>query len=167
MKTFMYFQNLPSKRRFTFFLSFLLLTTVTLFLNGCKKDFNLEGDYTNTLPRNPITATDASAWFNTQFGETRSIVPKRASFTGDNNTNSNDYYFEEQLDITPLWSNAKISTYLKIAPILYVPVKAIPSLDAKSFNYTLVFFRDSVGLLDARLQVYMASPNYKTLTNEL
>ncbi len=123
----MCFQNLPSKRRFTVFLSFLLLTTGALFFNGCKKDFNLQGDYTNALPRNPITATDASAWFNGQFGETRSIAPKRASFTGDDNTNSQNYFFEEQLDITPLWTNAKISTYLKTMPILYVPVKAIPS----------------------------------------
>ena len=55
----------------------------------------------------------------------------------------------------------KISTFLKTVPILYVPVNPITTLDEKGFNYSLVFFRDSVGGLDARLQVYMATPDYK------
>jgi hypothetical protein len=63
-------------------------------------------------------------WFKSQFGETRCIAPVKPSFTG-NTPASNDYFFEEQLDITPLWSESKISTFLNTVPILHVPVKPV------------------------------------------
>jgi hypothetical protein len=44
---------------------------------------------------------------------------------------------------------------------LYVPVKPIPVLDAQKLHYVMVFYRDTLGKLDTKLQVFAGLPEYE------
>ena len=124
---------------------------------ACRKEAFTEQLSASTTLKNPITSDAAKAWFQNKFGETKLISPSSISSSSDT---LDGYYFDASYEITPLWSESKIAAFLQTNPILLVPVKPIPFLDAKGQHYTLVFFRDSLNQLDARLQVYQATSEY-------
>ena len=106
----------------------------------------------------------AKAWFESEFGKSKTISPPTfptASFTGDSTTG--DYYFNQTFQITPAWTQATISNYLSIYPIVIVPVQPIAFLDANEQGYALIFYRDSLNQVSAKLQVYDAMPLYKAV----
>jgi hypothetical protein len=139
------------------------VAVLALGFQACRKETFVESTSTTEELKNPITADAAEGWFKGQFGESMLVSPrnKPSSSFGAGDADRNAYFLGESFDITPLWSDAKISSYLKTSPILLVPVKPIAFLDAKKHHYTLVFFRDSLDELDARLQVYDATPSYR------
>ena len=151
------FSKMPSKRGFTLFLSFFLVAIFAITFQACRKEAFTEQLSSSSALKNPITSDAAKAWFQNQFGETKLISPNSISSSSDT---LDGYYFDASYEITPLWSESKITAYLRTNPILLVPVKPIPFLDAKGQHYTLIFFRDSLNQLDARLQVYEATPEY-------
>lgn len=155
--------KMPSKRRFTVFLSFLLVAFSAIYFSACRKESVIDSfSQTNQL-KNPITADDAQGWFQNKFGESHLIAPPNnsTSFAGDTSKNKDEYFFEEPFEIKPLWSSAEISSYLKVNSIVLVPVYPIPILDKKEMQYAMVVFRDSLGSLNARLQAYRATNSYK------
>ncbi len=102
-------------------------------------------------------------WFESKYGVTKVIASSAKSIvtTNDTTKHSDKFFTDEQLSVTPLWSHAKISTYLKTNTIVVVPVSKISVLDGKELNYLLVCFKDSSNNIDARLQVYRPTRNYK------
>lgn len=133
----------------------MVISAITF--QACRKEAFTEQLSSSSALKNPITSDAAKAWFQNQFGETKLISPSSISSSSDT---LDGYYFDASYEITPLWSESKIAAFLQTNPILLVPVKPIPFLDAKGQHYTLVFFRDSLNQLDARLQVYQATPEY-------
>lgn len=104
----------------------------------------------------------AQSWFKSEFGKSRLIAPRIASITARTVDSTKDglYMFDQTYQITPLWEMSEISTYLRTNPILLVPVKPILFLDTKGMSYSLVFFRDSLQQITARLQVYRPTESY-------
>jgi hypothetical protein len=70
------------------------------------------------------------------------------------------FYFDEPIEIKPLWSTAKAAVYMKAAPILIVPIEPIPYFDNKKWEYKLIFYMDSLNQLNTKLQVYRATDSY-------
>jgi hypothetical protein len=104
----------------------------------------------------------AQAWFEREFGKSKTISPPTSpttSFTGDSIVG--DYYFSNTFQITPTWTQSEISTFLSVYPIVVVPVRPIAFLDGQNQQYALVVFRDSTNQINARLQVYDVTPQYK------
>jgi hypothetical protein len=106
----------------------------------------------------------AKAWFESEFGKSKTVKPPTSntptnSFAGDSTLG--DYYFDETFQITPLWTQSEISTYMAVKPIVIVPIQPIPFLDRLGHQYALVFFRDSLNQVSSRLQVYEETPEYK------
>ncbi len=99
----------------------------------------------------------AKEWFESAFGKSKTISPPN-SFSGDSSTTG--YCFNQTFQITPAWTQAEISTYLSVYPIVIVPVQPIAFLDAKHQYYSLVVFRDSTNQITAKLQVYDVMPQY-------
>jgi len=71
-------------------------------------------------------------------------------------------YIPSNISIQPKWSNAEISTLLKVNPILVVPVERIPELDANKSGYSLVFYYDSIGHIQSVLKCYVPTIEYDT-----
>jgi hypothetical protein len=137
------------------------------FFYGCKKDSFTDSTHNSiTELKNPITAEKAEEWFQGKFGMTK-LIDSNGSKTSSSTTSaslgesSEGFHFKESFQITPLWTQAQITAYLQTNPILVVPVKPIAFLDKRNQLYGLVVFRDSFNQLDARLQVYSATPNYE------
>jgi hypothetical protein len=108
----------------------------------------------------------AKGWFESEFGKSKTITPPNSpthtpttSFTGDSTLG--DYYFEYSFQITPTWSEAEISSYLSVYPIVIVPIQPIAFLDANDQHYALVIYREANSQLAAKLQVYNALPDYQ------
>ena len=74
-------------------------------------------------------------------------------------------YIPSNISIQPKWSNAQISTLLKVNPILVVPVENIPALDASKEGYSLVFYNDSLGHMQSVLQCYVPTIDYYKKVN--
>ncbi len=138
---------------------------------GCSKETVFDPSVSSTekkpyrhnvnLP-NPITIQEAKSWFESKYGA-KHTIGGALSVDGKKNaspTQEDKYYFNEMMEVQPLWSSSKISSYLKKYPILIVPVKPIPILDSKGHGYKLIFFRDSTGKCNARLQVYRGVDSY-------
>jgi uncharacterized membrane protein YgcG len=97
----------------------------------------------------------AQAWFSNNFGQTRTTLSNQASAVGDD-----PYQLAQSITITPIWSQAAIASYMRVNPILFVPVRPIPFLDEAVSGYVLVFYRDSTGATQSKLQVYCPDSLY-------
>ena len=91
MKKLMCFSHLPSKRRFTVFLSFLLVAVSALYFSACRKDALLSTEIvqlpTQARPEPTIKIEDAKKWFNEQKTiQASSIIEDTVIFKNANPT---------------------------------------------------------------------------------
>jgi hypothetical protein len=132
---------------------------------GCQKNLErLDPSVSAQSTANPLTVQMAQTWFESKYGKSKTISYPRSqtntsSLNGD--ATHDDFYFNETFQITPTWSDAKISTYLSVHPIVIVPIKSIPFLDVKNQEYVFVCFRNELNQIDGRLQVYQPTFSYK------
>jgi hypothetical protein len=112
----------------------------------------------------------AQSWFESNYGKSFTVPTSPNSldfgfhaegFTTNSQSDTVDAaYLKQSITITPRWNQSQIAAYLRVNPILFVPVERIPSLDEKGMHYTLVFFRDSSNQINSRLQLFAASEDY-------
>ena len=129
----------------------VLTACVTLFW-GCQKDIItsnplvLEPKESGSQLKNPITTQMAQSWFESKFGKSLPISPRPAGVTyrSVDSLLDGQFCFNESYQITPIWSEAQISSYLRTQPILLVPVRPIAFLESKKFQYALVFRSEGV-----------------------
>ena len=142
-------------------------TCITLFFSCQKEALTSDPSLSTTTVKstqvkNPITAEMAQKWFESNFGKSKVITGGSSSFSANSTDSLQDgqYFWSETLQISPLWSQSQISTYLNTYPIALVPIRPIASLESRGLGYSLVFFRDSLQQLSARLQVYKPLASY-------
>ena len=140
---------------------------VTLFFYSCHKDVLLPTQLSKTgetreARTSNITIDEAKTWFESKYGKSTIIKHEISSASASSADSLQDglYFWDDPLSIVPLWSQTKISTYLNTYPIALVPLRPIPSLEGKGLGYSLVFYRDSLQQITARLQVYKAAESY-------
>lgn len=132
---------------------------------GCQKDLQISDPVSSNNSKsvaNPLTVEMVQSWFQSEFGKSKTIAPTSSgnSLVSSVNGNGDSYFFNQTFDIKPFWAESKIATFLQTNPIVIVPVVPIAFLDDKGMNYTLVFFRDSLQKIDAKLQVYKPTQSY-------
>jgi len=142
-----------------------LLTVLFIFLTStlfwsCKKEGLPESSNTTAktnLVSSIITVETASTFFKEKFGDEKlaSLHSLPTSVLGDT-----VMYIPSGISIKPKWSNAEISTLLKVNPILVVPVEHIPELDSNKSGYSLVFYCDSIGHIQSVLKCYVPTIEY-------
>ena len=144
----------------------VLTACVTLFFS-CQKDILLPTQLSKTgetreVRTSNITIDEAKTWFESKYGKSTIIKHEISSASASSADSLQDglYFWDDPLSIVPLWSQTKISIYLNTYPIALVPLRPIPSLEGKGLGYSLVFYRDSLQQITARLQVYKAAESY-------
>lgn len=105
------------------------------------------------IKEDPKLFEDAKAYFTKHFGKTNSILPQTNVAAGSSQT-------IEPISITPEWTQAVIAPYLQKYPILVVPVEDIKQFNVGTTTYKLVFFRDSLGEIQAKLNIAVPDSSY-------
>ena len=137
-----------------------------VFFGGCQKESallnqdSLQGKNESKIdPKYKAPSVeDAQNWFEQSFGKTHTIITKVGDSTQSLVLNVRGS--SPQIDVTPIWSNAQISSYLSNRQVLMMPVNTISALQKRGVGYCAVFFKDSVGKIGYTLQVTATKPNY-------
>jgi hypothetical protein len=126
---------------------------IALFFSCKSESLNeYKGDQLKSIQ--PISVEDARKAFESKYGEKLIIKETFSSLV----SNSGD---TSQLTIAPIWTDARVAAYLQTTPILLVPIENVSTLDNAKSGYSLVFFRDSLGAIKQRLQVFQADEAYR------
>ena len=140
---------------------FFLLSVFT----GCKKDIVSEPAISSLSINSsvqPITVDVASNFLKNKFGSGNSMMLHSAATSL---TSVGDVFLPSDIQIKPLWDSALITTYLKVNPLLMVPVENIPLLDADGGGYSLVFSKDSTGKMQSVSQCFVPKKTYTGKVN--
>jgi hypothetical protein len=126
-------------------------------LLGCNKDAfetqqnlsgSILGESSIAADRNPITKQDARNWFTSQYGDKKHILKQ----------NSGDTL---EFDIKPVWAFSTSGIYGTSTPIVMAPVQRIAPFDfGKQGAYFLLFYKDSLANIQARLVVCIGDDTY-------
>jgi hypothetical protein len=103
------------------------------------------------------TPEEAQNWFEQSFGKTHTFEVKVEESNQSFDSNSTT---TPTIEVTPIWSNARISAYLSNHQVLMVPVNQIAALTKPRVGYCAVFYRDSVGQIAYTLQVLVPTQLY-------
>lgn len=126
-------------------------------LLGCKKDafettqnFSSSslGESSKAADRSPITKEVAKNWFKSQYGDKKHILKQ----------NSGDTI---EFDIKPVWAFSTNGIYGTSTPMVIAPVQRIAPFDfGKQGVYFLLFYKDSLANIQARLVVCIGDDTY-------
>ena len=115
---------------------------------------------TNIDPKYKALSVEAAqGWFEQSFGKTHTFDVKMAEEGNGQSFNASPTT-SPVINVTPTWSNARISAYLSDRQVLMVPVNQIEALKKPGVGYSAVFYRDSLGQIAYTLQVLVTTPAY-------
>ena len=148
----------------TFYSKHFIAFATGLFLSlllGCKKDafetaqnpsVSTAEESSIAADRNPITKEEAKSWFRNQYGDKKHIYKQ-------NGANMLEF------DIKPVWAFSSNGVYGTSTPIVMAPVQRITPFDfGKQGAYFLLFYKDSLAVIQARLVVCIGDDTYSSGT---